>query len=374
MPQTTPDQTTPEPGTSQDSLGRIRALLDQLIQLAPWWQGFCQVLGEEDIASFETAHRIALPEGYRSLLRQIGDRAPIPGQARGGLLPLADALTATTASDYLGALAEPFPFAGVSDATLPWDDARDDYRDPPPLRGLLPIGDGGCDVTYHLVVSGAERGQVWVFAPSGAPELSATGESLLAWYERRLVAALTPLQNTVAAREALEERVERDPQDLAAAVELGRELLLTDTARAASLIEQAWQGRAPQDDEARVRRLRAVAELDLLQGRDDRIEGMRGEADAWLQCFVAVAAARAHRWGDFASHIAAAHYIPMPWRALVAAYRAQAKRAEGDKGEAMRANANLRAGREHHPQWQPHRPTLADRLLAMVPPLPDDAL
>jgi tetratricopeptide (TPR) repeat protein len=379
------------------NIDQLQLLLEELLRLAPWWSGFWKPLAEAPIEAFEKEHQIGLPDSYRLLLLRIGDRAPIPGQARGGFLPLAEAMDATTASGFLGPLADSFPFSGESEASLPWDEEGDTYRDPPPLRGLLPIGDGGCDVTYHLVVTGEDRGMVWIFAASGDPELTPTGLQLLPWYERRLEAALAPLRKAEAARIAWDHRLAEDERDWEAALALGREILLTDTDRAAALIESVWQARATLSADHRVQLLRAVAELDLLQGRSERLVTMEGEDDVWVRCYTGVAAGRAGRWGDCEALLGAAEYVPLPMRGPVSYYRGRALieggnadaalahlrsssataytyalfaelySTRGDTAEALRAYRHARSGHQPHPLYQPQRPGLAQRL---VPPLP----
>jgi tetratricopeptide (TPR) repeat protein len=378
-------------------LDHIRALTDELLALAPWWSGFFVPVEEARIEAFEKEHRTSLPDSYRRLLLRIGDRAPIPGQARGGFLPLAEAMSASTASGFLGPLADPFPFSGDQEASLEWDEEQDEYANPPPLRGLLPIGDGGCDVTYHLVVTGQDRGKVWTFAPSGDPELAPTGLELLPWYEKRLEAGLAPLRKVGAQRALWEDRLRADPKDWEAALGLGRETLLLDTARAATLIESAWEARASLTKELRIPLLRAIAELDLLQGRAERVAAMADEDDAWVRCYAGIVAAREERWSDCNALLAATEYIPLPMRGPVSYYRGRALiecgdadaasahlrsnhataytyalfaelyDERGDVAEALRAYRHARSGHQPHPLYQPQKPTLAQRL---APPLP----
>lgn len=325
----------------------VRAQLEELAQLAPWWRGYGMALAataservghraamQEVVPKFEEEHQIRLPEEYRGLLLGVGDCAPLPGQARGGLLPLHSALCATTASDLLGRLCIPFSHYGNDDVSLPWDDELDDYCERPPLQGVLPIADGGCDVSFLLVVTGPDRGMVWAFAASGEPELQPTGLGFLAWYTGRLDAGLAPLRAERDKRDAWAARVAADPSDAEAAVALGRDLLLVDEPRAAELIERAWAlGEVP--EACRGARLRAVAELDLLQGRFDRIATMESEDDGCLRCYAGVAAALERDWVRSDALLSCATKLPFGLRILAAYCRGRALAGLGQEQAAL---------------------------------------
>ncbi|HVI03816.1 MAG TPA: hypothetical protein VM869_34220 [Enhygromyxa sp.] len=277
---------------TEDLLERIRRLCERLVEIAPWWAGWWTPLAEGRLAEFEREHGIELPSGHRRLLAEVGERAPMPGRPRGGLLELDAALVSTTASELLGSLQQPFVGEGAEAIELEWDDEADAYTDPNPLAGCLPVLDGGCDQIYLLVVTGADRGRVWSFAASGAPQLRPTGAEFLDWYLAELGRGMAPLEADAAEREALERRLASDPDDLDAAVALGRRLLLFDRARAGLLLERAWAGSDALSPEGQIELRRAIAELDLLAGRRDRLDAMSDD-DPWLRTYMGIAAARA---------------------------------------------------------------------------------
>lgn len=317
-----------------DALAAVRALLDELVQLAPWWRSYGAVLSASErerrcaatdkrVASFEEEHHILLPEEYRVLLLGVGDCAPLPGQVRGGLVPLDEALCTTTASDLLGPLCTAFSHVGDEAVSLRWHDDLDEYCESPPLRGVLPIADGGCDVSFLLVVTGIDRGKVWSFAASAAPELQPTGLGFLAWYTRRLDAGLAPLRAEQDKRDAWAARIVADSSDVEAAVALGRDLLPGDEQRAAELIEHAWtMEEVPSACQGA--RLRAVAELDLLQGRFDRIASMEIDEDDCLRCYAGVAAALAQDWLRCDALLSCTAKLPFGLRRLAAYCRGRA--------------------------------------------------
>jgi hypothetical protein len=277
---------------TEDLLERIRRLCERLVEIAPWWSGWWTPAPDQRLAAFEREHGIVLPDGYRSLLTTIGERAPIPGRPHGGLLELDQALAVPLAAELLGALDQPFIGAGDDPIELEWDDEADAYTDPTPLAGCLPVLDRG-DAIDVLVVTGADRGRVWSFAPSSAPALRPAGAEFLDWYLVELERGMIPLEKEAQELEAHSLRVERNSGDLAACVALGRRLLLSDRDRARDLLEGAWAVIESLDADTQIELRRAIAELDLLDGRRDRIEAMADSDDPWLHTYAGIAAAHA---------------------------------------------------------------------------------
>ena len=136
------------------------------------------VLSEAEVVAFETAHRVTLPEGYRSFLLEIGNGGLGPGD---GLVRLADA---PAMSPECG-LDRPFPFSNrafeeelvqqQSDRRamsseeavarererhggMSWEDVFVEYEQPGVLFLASP------DEPYanvYLIVTGEDRGLVW---------------------------------------------------------------------------------------------------------------------------------------------------------------------------------------------------------------------
>lgn len=275
-------------------LSNIRAAVDELLARAPWWRGWARPLRKAEIESFEAQHGVRLPETYRQVLLQVGDRAPLPARPPGRIEPLFRARELPVASSFAGPLASPFTFYGSAPVEVPWSEAADDYEDPHWLRGCLPLTSGGCDIVYVLVVSGAERGKVWRAAPSGVPELHPTGMQFAPWYLQELERGLEPLRTQARRERMLRQRLAENSQDLEAARELGSSLLLRDLAEAETLLESAFAARQALGETSGRALLRSLAELDLLTGRKDRWPLLTGQPE--LRVYAGIAAARE---GDF---------------------------------------------------------------------------
>ncbi len=325
---------------------RIRGLCARLVEIAPWWAGCWTPVPDEQLQAFDRAHGVKLPSGYRRLLREIGDHAPVPGRPRGGLLGLEEALHWRCVDEWLGVLGE--AFSGVDDEPieLEWDDATDAYCDPRPLRGCLPVLDGGCDLTYLLVVTGPDRGRVWSFTASGSPQLRPTGAEFLDWYVNELARAMASLEDQARDLDLLERQVAATPGNMAASVALGRALLLRDRPRARALLERAWaDGSLDGDDRIELRR--AIAELDLLDDRRDRIESMAEDDDDWLRTYAGIVASRA---GDHEQTIARLEgaTIPTLLRAAATGHLALAHAALGRIDRALELLRASQASGSNH--------------------------
>lgn len=373
-------------------VAEIIALVKELEQIAPWWRGWTRPISQAEITRFELAHAVTLPAGYRTLLTSVGDHAPLPARPGGALAPLAQARSLPTSSAFLGPLASPFLHTGHAAVEIGWDDVSDDYVDPLWLRGCLPLTEAGCDESVVLVVTGPDRGRVWVVTPSGSPQLHPTGLEFTRWYRAELERGLAPERERVNQLAALERRLATDPEDVGAAVALGRALLFDDRSRAASLLERAWaQQHGAHSDMPEL--IRAIIELDLLTGRGDRLAELDelGKLDSpWHSAHAAIAAARR---GDDARAIelfTRGGHHPAFLKQLVAGYHGlalwrsgQARRALevlragaagfanlaliakiqaelGDLGAARRTWQRLRLGLAESPDPKPQRRRLAD--------------
>ncbi|MET8746681.1 SMI1/KNR4 family protein [Streptomyces sp. NPDC004728] len=127
--------------------------------------------GWESVRSFEAEHGIVLPEPYRTFVAEICDglRAGPPYY---GLLPLAQ-----TPSDWGSGrperlLAEPFPLM----AAWLWEEEEEALSDQEFEarmdsvfdHGSLLLGTDGCGMYWHLIVTGSQRGQIWLIDENGA--------------------------------------------------------------------------------------------------------------------------------------------------------------------------------------------------------------
>ncbi|MGA5319985.1 SMI1/KNR4 family protein [Streptomyces seoulensis] len=120
--------------------------------------------GWEEVRSFEARHGIVLPEPYRTCVAEICDglRAGPPYY---GLLPLAE--TPSDWSPYFAErlLAEPFPLA---EAWLWEEEPPQELQDSVFEHGSLLLGTDGCGMYWALIVTGPQRGQVWLIDENGA--------------------------------------------------------------------------------------------------------------------------------------------------------------------------------------------------------------
>jgi len=126
-------------------------------------------LAVRDLRCFELLHHVRLPDEYRTFLLQAGNGGAGP---YAGLVPL-EAAVISTDEDFL---ARPFPYRhwwnGISPPdwwALPNAHELDDHTAPhqadyaadAQVQGTLRLVHEGCGYYRILVVSGAERGQVW---------------------------------------------------------------------------------------------------------------------------------------------------------------------------------------------------------------------
>ncbi|WP_432114607.1 SMI1/KNR4 family protein [Streptomyces sp. S1] len=127
--------------------------------------------GWEAVRSFEAEHGIVLPEPYRTFVAEVCDglRAGPPSY---GLLPLVRTPPDWGAGRPERLLAEPFP---LTEAWL-WEgdeaelsEQEFEARQAPVFdHGSLLLGTDGCGMYWHLVVTGPQRGHVWLIDEYGA--------------------------------------------------------------------------------------------------------------------------------------------------------------------------------------------------------------
>lgn len=173
----------------------VRTRLRELEARAPWQAAVARPIDEAAISAFETRLGIALPAGYRDVLLEVGDRAPLPGRRGGSLLPLRRARAIAAVASLLGDPCDPLS------VVLEWDEVADDWVGPSPLRGVFPIAERGGGQTWALAVSGPNPGQVWSIEPGDDPPVTPEG-SFDDWYAGELERAIVQLR---ASDEALAE-------------------------------------------------------------------------------------------------------------------------------------------------------------------------
>ncbi|QNP67799.1 SMI1/KNR4 family protein [Streptomyces genisteinicus] len=136
--------------------------------------------GWEAVRSFEAEHGVVLPEPYRTFVAEVCDGLRA-GPPHYGLLPFAQ-----TPSDWGSGrperlLAEPFPLTAVwvweneedgedeeEDAGALSEQELEDRTDAVFDHGSLLLGTDGCGMYWHLVVTGPQRGHVWLIDEFGA--------------------------------------------------------------------------------------------------------------------------------------------------------------------------------------------------------------
>jgi hypothetical protein len=177
-------------------------------------------LGEAEVQSFEKTHNIQLPGEYRNFLRTIGNGGAGPAC---GLFPLGmmddrfDLQPWHEEEDLVGRISEPFllenewndlresPEDGSLDPEDPEFETKLEqfdtrYWDSTIVNGAIPICHLGCAIRIWLVVTGNQRGRLWL---DGRAEFSGispvrteggTPATFDSWYEGWLDHALGELK------------------------------------------------------------------------------------------------------------------------------------------------------------------------------------
>lgn len=193
-----------------DTSLRIARIRDKL-PLAKAADAECKVFGaashrhvlkppasEDDVCAFETLHDIALPEGFRRFIREVGNGGAGPFY---GLHPLGEATTDLTYDKTPGVLARPSllaPRMAVDDwavlrtrVGIDADDEAEDARSEATAAlygGVMSLGEQGCGIVHALILNGPFAGRVVNVNDEVAehPPLFAFEADFLAWYERWL--------------------------------------------------------------------------------------------------------------------------------------------------------------------------------------------
>lgn len=154
-------------------LGKIR---DRRMSLNP-------VTSEADVIAFEQKHGIQLPDEYRTFLLRVGNGGLGPPFYR--LQPLGEVPSGMTPREnaewsQLALVREAFPFTRYwvwEEGELSTEGTEDDVH-----KGSLRIGDDGCGMYWHLIITGPDRGMVWQITGEGIQPI-APKRSFLQWYE-----------------------------------------------------------------------------------------------------------------------------------------------------------------------------------------------
>jgi hypothetical protein len=131
---------------------------------------------ESEVAEFEEKRRVKLPEEYRDFLTRLGSGGAGPCY---GLFPLgifSDNPDPARQEGRIGDLEKPFPHADAWNAGADYWDAspdieadedawrawRKEYFSRHLIDGALPICHEGCGFFFLLIVTGADRGRIWL--------------------------------------------------------------------------------------------------------------------------------------------------------------------------------------------------------------------
>jgi hypothetical protein len=119
-------------------------------------------LGWEAVRAFEAEHAVVLPEPYRTFVAEISDGSS-QGPPEYGLVGLVESAEGRDPG-------KPFP---LTEAWM-WEDDDGGHEDPDAvveqvgLHGSLNLGTDGCGMDWHLVVTGPQRGHMWLVTGEGA--------------------------------------------------------------------------------------------------------------------------------------------------------------------------------------------------------------
>jgi hypothetical protein len=140
-------------------------------------------LGEDAIKEFEQAHGIQLPDGYRQFLSRIvnGGAGP-PCYGIGPLGQPARDMRGEQEKEWtdLPHVKKPFPFTRY----WIWEEGQE--TDEGTIEqidfGSIYVGNDGCGAYWHLIITGPERGNVWMICGEGI-QPACPKRDFLTWYE-----------------------------------------------------------------------------------------------------------------------------------------------------------------------------------------------
>ena len=154
-------------------LERIRTELKRRTRMNP-------CLFESDVEAFEQRWKIDLPQGYRQFILTVGNGGIGPPDYR--LLPLGEVPRGYDRSvhEVLADLCKPFPL----EREWVWEGEQEPK---PELHratqyGNLILGTDGCGQYWLLIVTGPQRGQIWLRTDVGIIPCDPPRD-FLGWYE-----------------------------------------------------------------------------------------------------------------------------------------------------------------------------------------------
>lgn len=153
-------------------IGRISAKLAKLhIPMG-------NVLPEEDILEFERCGNVTLPQAYRMFLKEVGD----------GCGRMIDGFRLNRLRDMrCQDLTRPF----MPEEAWIWEDEEETEEalsaaiKERVCGGQIELINVGCGMSYHLIVAGKCRGEVWCFSDVGV-QPCCERQDFLGWFERWL--------------------------------------------------------------------------------------------------------------------------------------------------------------------------------------------
>lgn len=134
-----------------------------------------ECLSEEAIAVFEDCHKVELPQAYRMFLKNVGNGCEYMFENR--------RLNSLDSSPYQN-LSEPF----MLEKFWLWeeDDRGADIikaeMKSKVYRGNMELINLGCCMSYHLIITGKCRGEVWEFTDVGV-QPCCERQDFLGWFE-----------------------------------------------------------------------------------------------------------------------------------------------------------------------------------------------
>lgn len=138
---------------------------------------------EATVVAFERRHDIELPAEYRLFITELGNGGPGPpyydleslGQTAGDMTP-----TERDIWSNLPRIREPFPFTRAW--TWEADEVSQEGNEEDISRGSFYLGNDGCGMYWHLIVTGPDRGIPWMISGEGIQPVCPK-RSFLEWYE-----------------------------------------------------------------------------------------------------------------------------------------------------------------------------------------------